>query len=554
MPGPSQFALQGTVIGTGSLIAPGGQAGLQGNTGAMGDGLPVGTVYAYTSTTAPAGSMLCDGSQISRTLYPAAFAVIGTQFGSGDGSTTFNLPDLRSRFVLGSGQGSGLTSRIIASTGGEENHVLVVAELASHTHGGVDHLHDLQNHYHYCSGVDHLHGLGGHSHSCGQPASINYGTTSPGYAFYQCTGGNTGGPNAGSNASDRSLAFNSNGPSPNNTGAADRSLITSATGSGTGHNTIPPYVVLAYMIKVAAGSGPSNTAPLADTTQSGLLRQVSGAVTDYVGGDNTCHALPQPGASAGFISKSAAYTLLSGDSGKYILCTGDAWTLTLPIAATNLMFRVRNDQGLVQSGTITIQPQSGSLIDGVASITILPGQQCEILSDGTNWRTFGIQRRIVLGILNPSNVASQIVPLTAGYAWFDLQINRLSCNTGTPNLQVQCSLDGSTFITSGYYGMYWYNSAAAAVSVGTYNNSANAYLTHWLEAAARHLVKHEIYPGDASSYFSWSGQSGGMYSTNAWVGAFTLAGFSTTAGRMKAMNLVISAGTYSGQITLTGIV
>jgi len=248
------------------LIAPGGQAGLQGNTGAMGDGLPVGTVYAYTSTTAPAGSMLCDGSQISRTLYPAAFAVIGTQFGSGDGSTTFNLPDLRSRFVLGSGQGSGLTSRIIASTGGEENHVLVVAELASHTHGGVDHLHDLQNHYHYCSGVDHLHGLGGHSHSCGQPASINYGTTSPGYAFYQCAGSNTGGPNAGSNASDRSLAFNSNGPSPNNTGAADRSLITSATGSGTGHNIIPPYVVLAYMIKVAAGSGPSNTAPLADTT------------------------------------------------------------------------------------------------------------------------------------------------------------------------------------------------------------------------------------------------------------------------------------------------
>src|SRR5215471_15898381 len=125
----------GTVIGTGSLIAPGGQTGVQGTTGAMGDGLPVGTVYAYTSSTPPAGSMLADGSGISRTLYPALFAVIGTQFGSGDGSTTFNLPDLRSRFVLGQGQGSGLTNRVLATTGGEESHVLTVAELASHGHG-----------------------------------------------------------------------------------------------------------------------------------------------------------------------------------------------------------------------------------------------------------------------------------------------------------------------------------------------------------------------------------------------------------------------------------
>jgi len=63
----------------------------------------VGTISAYGGTSVPANSgwLLCDGSAVSRTTYADLFAVISTNFGSGDGSTTFNLPDLRGRFLRG---------------------------------------------------------------------------------------------------------------------------------------------------------------------------------------------------------------------------------------------------------------------------------------------------------------------------------------------------------------------------------------------------------------------------------------------------------------------
>ena len=57
----------------------------------------------WTQTTAPDGWLICDGSQVSRTTYSDLFSVIGTTFGSGDGSTTFTLPDLRAAFVRGAG-------------------------------------------------------------------------------------------------------------------------------------------------------------------------------------------------------------------------------------------------------------------------------------------------------------------------------------------------------------------------------------------------------------------------------------------------------------------
>lgn len=64
---------------------------------------PVGTIIAYAANTAPTGFLLCDGSAVSRTTYAALFAVIGTTWGSGDGSTTFNLPDGRAVAAVGAG-------------------------------------------------------------------------------------------------------------------------------------------------------------------------------------------------------------------------------------------------------------------------------------------------------------------------------------------------------------------------------------------------------------------------------------------------------------------
>lgn len=80
------------------------------------------------------GWLVCDGSAVSRATYDRLFAVIGTTFGAGDGSTTFNLPDLRGRVPVGSGQGAGLTNRLLAQTLGEETHMLTITEMPSHNH------------------------------------------------------------------------------------------------------------------------------------------------------------------------------------------------------------------------------------------------------------------------------------------------------------------------------------------------------------------------------------------------------------------------------------
>jgi phage-related tail fiber protein len=64
-------------------------------------GLPSGVVFPFAGTAAPYGYIICDGSAVLRTDYPALFAAIGTTHGAGNGTTTFNLPDYRGRFLRG---------------------------------------------------------------------------------------------------------------------------------------------------------------------------------------------------------------------------------------------------------------------------------------------------------------------------------------------------------------------------------------------------------------------------------------------------------------------
>lgn len=82
-----------------------------------------GTVTMYAGSSAPTDWLICDGSAVSRSTYSALFAITGTNFGSGNGSTTFNLPDLRSRLPVGAGTGtkvatfSSRSSNVITVTG-----------------------------------------------------------------------------------------------------------------------------------------------------------------------------------------------------------------------------------------------------------------------------------------------------------------------------------------------------------------------------------------------------------------------------------------------------
>jgi microcystin-dependent protein len=83
-----------------------------------------GSIQMWPTVTAPTGYLLCVGTAVSRSTYAALFAIIGTTFGVGDGSTTFNLPNYSDRFPIGSG-----TIAALAATGGSKDAVVV-----SHTH------------------------------------------------------------------------------------------------------------------------------------------------------------------------------------------------------------------------------------------------------------------------------------------------------------------------------------------------------------------------------------------------------------------------------------
>lgn len=101
----------------------------------------IGSVQAYAGVSAPAGWILCEGQAISRATYVLLFGVIGTVYGVGDGSTTFNLPDLRGRTIIGTGDGgAGFTDRALGDAIGAETHQLTEDELPRHNHGGTTHL------------------------------------------------------------------------------------------------------------------------------------------------------------------------------------------------------------------------------------------------------------------------------------------------------------------------------------------------------------------------------------------------------------------------------
>jgi len=79
--------------------------------------MPAGVIFAFGGSSAPAGFLLCDGSAVSRTTYAVLFAAIGTSYGAGNGSTTFNLPDTRSSAIIGAGQKSFSLIVVIPYTG-----------------------------------------------------------------------------------------------------------------------------------------------------------------------------------------------------------------------------------------------------------------------------------------------------------------------------------------------------------------------------------------------------------------------------------------------------
>jgi microcystin-dependent protein len=175
----------GTVVPVGSSVSGTGPRGPQGEIGPAGPigpqgaigQMPTGVIMAYGALTPPGGWLLCDGRAVSRTTYSGLFSIISTNWGPGDGVTTFNLPDLRGRVPIGMGTGASGTAYALAQVGGEEKHKLVLGEIAAHAHTLTDpgHTHLQNAHTHTLSDPSHNHTISqsGHTHGINDPKHVH---------------------------------------------------------------------------------------------------------------------------------------------------------------------------------------------------------------------------------------------------------------------------------------------------------------------------------------------------------------------------------------------
>lgn len=148
---------------------------------------PAGALLPFAGTAIPSNWLLCDGTAVSRTTYADLFTAVSTTYGVGDGSTTFNLPDLRGRIPVGLNS-SDTEFDTLSETGGEKAHTLTSGEMPSHTH------------------------------------VINTGS-----------GG-------GSDANRAQVASTVSNP-------ATSATMANTTGGGTSHNNLQPYITLRYIIR-----------------------------------------------------------------------------------------------------------------------------------------------------------------------------------------------------------------------------------------------------------------------------------------------------------------
>ena len=161
-----------------------------------------GVVQLFAGSSAPSGWLICNGQAVSRTTYAALYAVIGTTYGAGDGSTTFNVPNLVNRTVRGSNS--------LGKTGGTDTVTLTTANMPAHSHGGT------------------TDSAGAHTHTTQWSAR----QTNGGWSGWETNSWTVKSSTTTSSA-----------------GAHTHTFTTSSTGNGSAVTITNPYVMLHYIIK-----------------------------------------------------------------------------------------------------------------------------------------------------------------------------------------------------------------------------------------------------------------------------------------------------------------
>jgi microcystin-dependent protein len=231
--------------------------------------IPVGTILEYGGDTAPSGFFMCDFSPFVRADFPELFAVIGTKYGPGNGTTTANLPPRQGRVGIGRDP-SQAEFDTVGETGGAKSHTLTVAQTPAHGHVQNAHGHTQDAHGHTQSAHGHTQNAHGHtqdSHNHDQNSHVHNVS-----AFRSGSGGSVqvglstfnsvlGSANVGSiiaaNIAATATNQNATATNQNSTPAIQNATATNQnatatnqnTGGGESHPQLPPYLVSNYIIK-----------------------------------------------------------------------------------------------------------------------------------------------------------------------------------------------------------------------------------------------------------------------------------------------------------------
>jgi len=174
---------------------------------------PPGVIVPFAGTGAPNGWLLCDGREVSRSVYLDLFNTIGVLYGVGNGVSSFNLPNFKGRIPVGYDATQSYFNTV-GKTGGYNTHTLTISEMPAHLHTGTT-----------ATGGDH-----NHSYTASNNSNQNVGYPA---------GGGSPDVNQGVFGATTSTA-----------GAHVHNFTSTNTGGGLPHNNLQPYVVIQYIIKV----------------------------------------------------------------------------------------------------------------------------------------------------------------------------------------------------------------------------------------------------------------------------------------------------------------